>query len=124
MITIDFQSRIPVYEQIEEQVIWLINSGVYEPGSKLPSLRTLSGELKLNINTVKRAFQELEAKGIVYSAQGKGVFVSQINKANETLKAEAIENLRTSVRSARAKGVTQREIQSVVDEIYCLKQVK
>lgn len=124
MITIDFQSRIPVYEQIEEQVIWLINSGVYEPGSKLPSLRTLSSELKLNINTVKRAFQELEAKGIVYSAQGKGVFVSQINKANETLKAEAIENLRTSVRSARAKGVTQREIQSVVDEIYCLKQVK
>mgnify|MGYP003479256297 FL=1 len=124
MITIDFQSRIPVYEQIEEQVIWLINSGVYEPGSKLPSLRTLSSKLKLNINTVKRAFQELEAKGIVYSAQGKGVFVSQINKANETLKAEAIENLRTSVRSARAKGVTQREIQSVVDEIYCLKQVK
>lgn len=124
MITIDFQSRIPVYEQIEEQVIWLINSGVYEPGSKLPSLRTLSSELKLNINTVKRAFQELEAKGIVYSAQGKGVFVSQINKANETLKAEAIENLRTTVRSARAKGVTQREIQSVVDEIYCLKQVK
>ncbi|MBQ4267071.1 MAG: GntR family transcriptional regulator [Clostridia bacterium] len=113
-----------MYEQIEEQVIWLINSGVYEPGSKLPSLRTLSSELKLNINTVKRAFQELEAKGIVYSAQGKGVFVSQINKANETLKAEAIENLRTSVRSARAKGVTQREIQSVVDEIYCLKQVK
>ena len=124
MITIDFQSRIPVYEQIEEQVIWLINSGVYEPGSKLPSLRTLSSELKLNINTVKRAFQELEAKGIVYSAQGKGVFVSQVNKANETLKAEALENLRISVRSARAKGVTQREIQSVVDEIYCLKQVK
>lgn len=124
MITIDFQSRIPVYEQIEEQVIWLINSGVYEPGSKLPSLRTLSSELKLNINTVKRAFQELEAKGFVYSAQGKGIFVSQLNRVNENIKAEAIEDLRVSVRSARAKGVTQREIQSVVDEIYCLKQVK
>lgn len=124
MITIDFQSRIPVYEQIEEQVIWLINSGVYEPGSKLPSLRTLSSELKLNINTVKRAFQELESKGFVYSAQGKGIFVSQLNRVNENIKAEAIEDLRVSVRSARAKGVTQREIQSVVDEIYCLKQVK
>lgn len=124
MITIDFQSRIPVYEQIEEQVIWLINSGVYEPNCKLPSLRSLSGELNLNINTVKRAFQELEAKGFVYSVQGKGVFVSPLLKPNENLKAEAIENLRVSVRSARAKGVTQREIQSVVDEIYCLKQVK
>ena len=124
MITIDFQSRIPVYEQIEEQVIWLINSGVCEPGSKLPSLRTLSSELKLNINTVKRAFQELEAKGFVYSAQGKGIFVSQLNRVNENIKAEAIEDLRVSVRSARAKGVTQKEIQSIVDEIYCLKQVK
>lgn len=124
MITIDFQSRIPVYEQIEEQVIWLINSGVYEPGNKLPSLRTLSSDLKLNVNTVKRAFQELEAKGIVYSVQGKGIFISPLNKANETLKLEAIEDLRVSVRSARAKGVTQKEIQSVVDEIYCLKQVK
>ena len=124
MITIDFQSRIPVYEQIEEQVIWLINSGVYEPNFKLPSLRALSGELNLNINTVKRAFQELEAKGFVYSVQGKGVFVSPLQKPNENLKAEAIEDLRISVRSARAKGVTQREIQSVVDEIYCLKQEK
>lgn len=124
MITIDFQSRIPVYEQIEEQVIWLINSGVYEPNFKLPSLRALSGELKLNINTVKRAFQELEAKGVVYSVQGKGIFVSPLYKGNENLKAEAIENLRVSVRSARAKGVTKKEIQSVVDEIYCLKQVK
>ena len=124
MITIDFQSRIPVYEQIEEQVIWLINSGVYEPNFKLPSLRALSGELKLNINTVKRAFQELEAKGGVYSVQGKGIFVSPLYKGYENLKAEAIENLRVSVRSARAKGVTQKEIQSVVDEIYCLKQVK
>lgn len=124
MITIDFQSRIPVYEQIEEQVIWLINSGVYEPNFKLPSLRALSGELKLNINTVKRAFQELEAKGVVCSVQGKGIFVSPLYKGNENLKAEAIENLRVSVRSARAKGVTQKEIQSVVDEIYCLKQVK
>ena len=124
MITIDFQSRIPVYEQIEEQVIWLINSGVYEPNFKLPSLRALSGELKLNINTVKRAFQELEAKGFVYSVQGKGVFVSSLQRPNENLKVEALENLRTAVRSARAKGVTQKEIQSVVDEIYCLKQVK
>ena len=124
MITIDIQSRIPVYEQIEEQVIWLINSGVYEPDFKLPSLRSLSGELKLNINTVKRAFQELEAKGCVYSVQGKGGFVSSLQRPNENLKAEALENLRTAVRSARAKGVTQKEIQSVVDEFYCLKQVK
>lgn len=123
MISIDLHSRVPVYEQIEEQIIWLINSGVYKPDDKLPSIRTLASELKLNVNTVKRAFQELEAKGIVYSAQGRGVFVSPFYNANETVRQEALENLKVALRSAVAKGLSKNEIMTVVDEIFCLKQV-
>ncbi len=59
VISIDLHSRVPVYEQIEEQIIWLINSGVYAADDKLPSIRSLASELKLNVNTVKRAFQDL-----------------------------------------------------------------
>ncbi len=123
MISIDLHSRVPVYEQIEEQIIWLINSGVYSPDDKLPSIRSLASELKLNVNTVKRAFQELEAKGIVYSAQGRGVFVSPFYNANETVKQEAMENLKVSLRSAVSKGLSRNEILTAVDEIFCLKQV-
>lgn len=124
MIAIDLHSRVPVYEQIEEQVIWLINSGVYTPDSKLPSIRSLASELSLNVNTVKRAFSELEAKGIVYSLQGKGVFVSPFYNGNSTLKKEALDNLSVSLRSARAKGVTKEEVLDLVDDTFLLKQVK
>lgn len=123
MISIDMHSRMPVYEQIEEQIIWLVNSGVYKPEDKLPSIRALASELKLNVNTVKRAFQELEAKGIVYSAQGRGVFISPFYNANEKVKQEAMQDLKTSLHSAVSKGLTKSEIFSVVDEIFDLKQV-
>mgnify|MGYP000828962658 FL=1 len=70
MLFIDYHSRVPIYEQIKEQVIMLINTGVYKPGDKLPSIRNLSNELNINVNTIKRAFGELEHDGITYSAQG------------------------------------------------------
>ncbi len=124
MIAIDLHSRVPVYEQIKEQIIWLINSGVYTPDTRLPSIRSLASELKLNVNTVKRAFSELEAKGVVYSLQGKGVFVSPFYDGNNALKKEALNNLSTALRSARAKGVTKEEISDLVDETFLLKQVK
>lgn len=123
MIFIDMHSRVPVYEQIEEQIIWLVNSGVYKPDDKLPSIRALASELKLNVNTVKRAFQELEAKGIVYSAQGRGVFISPLYDANETVKLEAMQDLKVALHSAVSKGLSKSEIISAVDEIFCLKKV-
>lgn len=124
MIAIDLHSRVPVYEQIEEQIIWLINSGVYTPDTRLPSIRSLASELKLNVNTVKRAFSELEAMGVVYSLQGKGVFVSPFYNGSDNLKKEALDNLSVALRSARAKGVTKEEITDLVDETFLLKQVK
>lgn len=124
MISIDLHSRLPVYEQIEEQFIWMINSGIYKPEDKLPSIRTLASELKLNVNTVKRAFQELEAKGVVYSQTGRGIFVSPFFNTNDNYKKEALENLNQALSSARAKGVSEKEIIDAVKDIYSLKQVK
>ena len=72
MIILDFHSKTPIYEQIEEQVMLMVRRGVYKPHDRLPSTRSLASELKLNVNTVKRAFQELEAKGVTYSNPGAG----------------------------------------------------
>ena len=71
MIILDFHSKTPIYEQIEEQVMLMVRRGVYKPHDRLPSTRSLASELKLNVNTVKRAFQELEAKGVTYSQPGR-----------------------------------------------------
>ena len=118
MIFIDYHSRVPIYEQIKEQIIMLINTGVYKPNDRLPSIRVLSNELNINVNTIKRALTELEHDGIIYSAQGRGVFVSSNPIGNERVKASALEDVKAVVNSAKAKGVTLDELNRLVCEIY------
>ena len=66
MIVIDLRSRTPIFEQIKEHILNLINTGELKPDDKLPSVRQLASELELNVNTVKRAYQELESEGVTY----------------------------------------------------------
>lgn len=118
MIFIDYHSRVPIYEQIKEQIIMLINTGVYAPDEKLPSIRTLSSELNINVNTIKRAFQELEMEGVTYSAQGRGVFVSSNPLGNERIVSSALDDIKTAIVSGRAKGVKKEDLLSLINEIY------
>lgn len=109
---------MPIYEQIKEQIIMLINTGVYKPDDQLPSIRSLSNELDINVNTVKRAFAELEHDGITYSAQGRGIFVSPNPIGNEKIKMSALEDIRNVISSGKLKGVTREELHSMVNDIY------
>lgn len=72
---VDPKSTVPVYRQIVEQVCRAIDAGVYQPGEALPSQRTLAVELRVNPNTVQRAFDELLRDGVIESQRGRGVFV-------------------------------------------------
>ena len=118
MILIDMQSRTPIYEQIKEQVIYLIGCGVYKPGEQLPSIRSLAKELSLNVNTVKRAFSELEADGVTYSLAGRGIFVSEGALCNRRVIDSAISDIEQVIKSARAKGVSKQEIIELTESIY------
>lgn len=118
MIFIDYHSRVPIYEQIKEQVIMRINTGVYKANDQLPSIRSLSKELNINVNTVKKAFSELELDGITYSAQGRGIFVAENPIGNEKIKKSAIEDIRQSLSSGKAKGVEKTEVIKLVNDIY------
>lgn len=118
MIFIDYHSRMPIYEQIKEQMLMLINTGVYQPDEQLPSIRALSGELNINVNTIKRAFSELERDGITYSVPGKGIFVSPNSVGNTVLTDAALESIGAAVRSGRAKGVTKERLMQLIDDIY------
>jgi GntR family transcriptional regulator len=109
---------VPIYEQIKEQIIMLINTGVYKSDDKLPSIRVLSKELNINVNTIKRAFSELERDGVTYSAQGRGVFVSPNPIGNEKIKASALDDIKTTVVSGKAKGVSKDDVIALLDEVY------
>jgi GntR family transcriptional regulator len=74
---IDFKSGKPVYLQLVDQVRYAAASGALQPGDALPSIRPLSEELRLNRNTVAKAYSELETMGVVETQPGRGCFVKE-----------------------------------------------
>ena len=73
---IDFQAGKPVYLQLADQIRYAAACGRLQPGEALPALRPLSEELRVNRNTIAKAYSELEAQGIVETHPGKGCFVT------------------------------------------------
>lgn len=118
MIIIDQRSRTPVYEQIKEQILNLINTGELKPDDKLPSIRQLASDLNLNVNTVKRAFQELEAERVTYSLLGKGVFVSPTAINNRIVTDNAEKELLRVLVSSKAKGISLRRVVELAEKTY------
>jgi GntR family transcriptional regulator len=88
---IDFQSGVPVYLQIVQQVKAAAATGLIRPGDPLPSVRALAEDLRINRNTVARAYAELESESVIETRQGSGCF----------LKDGGASPLRKSVRSGR-----------------------
>lgn len=75
LIQLNFKSGLPVYLQIVEQVKAAIASGILRPGESLPSIRPLAEDLRINRNTVAKAYAELENQGVIETAAGKGSFI-------------------------------------------------
>lgn len=74
---LDYSSGVPVYRQIIDQIIFGIASGQLKLGEQLPTVRALAVELKVNLNTVSKAYKELEIKNILETQQGTGTFINK-----------------------------------------------
>lgn len=74
---LDYSSGVPVYRQIIDQIRFGIASGKLKLGEQLPTVRALAVELKVNLNTVSKAYKELEIKNIVETQQGTGTFINK-----------------------------------------------
>ena len=77
LIQLNFKSGKPVYLQVVDQIKAATASGALRPGEPLPSIRPLAEQLRLNRNTVAKAYAELESQGIIQSTAGKGCFVAE-----------------------------------------------
>ena len=77
VIQLNFKSGKPVYLQVADQIKSAAASGVLRPGEPLPSIRPLAEELRINRNTVAKAYAELESQGIIETLAGKGCFLAQ-----------------------------------------------
>lgn len=105
MITIDHDGAVPPYEQIRAQLADRIRSGKLRVGTRLPTVRQLADDLGLAVNTVARAYRELEAGGLVQTRGRAGTFVHTTDLAQAQAEAAA----RSYASAARAGGLTINE---------------
>ncbi len=118
MIAVDLSSRVPIYRQIVERVTELVLLGVWPEGTQLPSVRSLALELGTNPNTIQKAYQELESRGIIRSAAGRGSFVAGREAAQGILRAQAESSLREAAQKAVLAGLTREEAARLIDEAW------
>jgi GntR family transcriptional regulator len=102
------ESPVPVHVQLEEQIKHFILTGGFGVGSRLPSIRTLAGYLRVNRNTVARVISDLERKGFVESRRGSGVYVAKPPVAVEDLKRQEV--LERVMDLATAQGVAVEDL--------------
>lgn len=119
MFSIEPMSRTPVYEQIIEQLQQFILTGIMKTGDQMPSVRSLSVSLKINPNTIQKAYSELDRQGLTYSVPGRGVFISESAKSilleNERGKLTELIKLVTNLSIA---GISREEVIACINEIY------
>lgn len=102
----------PLYEQIVAGVKREVGAGRLLPGAALPSVRALAADLLVSVITVKRAYEELERDGIIYSRQGLGTFIAETG-AEETRRAArdaARQHLRAAAKAARDAGLSEKDL--------------
>lgn len=94
-ITLDLRSDIPIYIQIVEQVRQKVVSGDLKPGDQLPTVRSLASDLRINFNTVSRAYRLLDEAGIISTQQGRGTYILEMPPPEiaERLRLESLDAL-------------------------------
>ena len=118
-IQLDFRSGIPIYTQIVEQVKQQVISGELKPEDQLPTVRALALELRVNFNTVARAYRLLDEAGIISTQQGRGTYILDVPPPERTdkLRRQALEALtRDYLNEALRLGCTPDEISKELEE--------
>jgi GntR family transcriptional regulator len=102
-LEIDFRSGIPIYLQVVERIKERLASGQLKPGDQLPTVRALASDLRVNFNTIARAYRIMDEAGIISTQQGRGTYILEMPSP------EVIGNIRTQA----LQDLTQRYIADV-----------
>ena len=115
-IIISNSSGQPIYEQICRQIQGAVATGRLKPGEALPSIRVLARDLRISVITTKRAYEELERDGFIYTVAGKGSFVAEQNLelARESSLREIEEHLQAAVELGRQCGLTCGDLRDML----------
>jgi GntR family transcriptional regulator len=119
ILHIDFRSGLPIYTQIVNQVQAQVAGGILKPGDQLPTVRSLAEELRVNFNTVARAYRILDEARIISTQQGRGTYITEIPppRVTEKLRRESLQVLTERyINEARRLEFTKAEISEMIKE--------
>ena len=118
-LQLDFRSGLPIYIQIMNQIESQVLGGILKPGDQLPTVRALASELRVNFNTVARAYRMLDEARIISTQQGRGTYITEIPppEVTERLRKETLEALaRKYIGEALRLEFSKKEISRMVKD--------
>ena len=120
---IDATTDVPLWVQLRQRLVYLINSGYFKPGDQLPTVRGLASEISINYNTVNKAYLSLVSDGYLESTRGRGVFVRDLDaEVDEEYTHEVDGILNDCVSACRDLGLSLDDIQKCMERK--IKQIK
>ncbi len=113
-------SNLPIYEQIINQIKLSIINKELLPNEPLPSIRNLAKDLQISVITTKRAYEELEKEGLIYSIAGKGFYVSEQNTNMLSEKKISLleRQLADLIKEFQAVGLEAKDMKDMIDMLY------
>lgn len=117
MIKIDNNSSKAIYEQIYDEMKKLILSRALKPDDKLPSVRELAAMIKINPNTIQKAYKSLEEDNYIYTVKGKGNFVKDAEELRSVHIKDMEEKLNNTIKSLKKLGLEDNEVLAMVRSI-------
>ena len=119
-LVISNSSSVPIYEQIKEQIIEQIMNDELKEDEMLPSIRSLSKDIKISLMTIKKAYDQLESDGYIVSIAGKGTFVAPRNSnlVKEHAQKEIEDNIQKAIDLAARYDISKDEIIDLVNMLY------
>ena len=118
-LQLDPESSVPIYIQIEDSIHSMIAAGQLQPGEQLPTIRELAADIRVNLNTVARAYFELDKEGVITTQRGKGTFVSGVpdQKQIEKKRQKLLHSIMlTALEEAHGLGYSDQEITAAFQE--------
>ena len=101
---------IPIYVQLREQILALIGRGALKPGTQMPTMRQVAVALKIDLNTVQRAYAELEREGVLSKQRGVGTFVTETSPPSRNTRKQVQDLAARVAAQAKGQGIALEEL--------------
>jgi GntR family transcriptional regulator len=118
--SINLESNVAVFAQIENEVRFAIASGVLKAGDRLPTVRAVAEKLDINPNTVAKAYRDLEIMGLVYTRRGMGIFIKDgvEEKCQQECYREIVGKMHEVVAEAKAAGMKEADVKALAKKCF------